>query len=273
MGIFQITVAGTLINLQSDRIVAGLIASPTVVGQLGIASQIAVALRLVAGSAISPILTRLSTIHGRGVREGLLAEFRRVNRMWVLTTVGLSVIVIVALAPLVESWVGPGHGQAAAFGAVLILAYGVNLLAAPGASLLIAIGRPHAEAKYTVITVLLNIAGTVGLGLLFGVMGVVIATAAAYVAGTAWFLLQLRQYTHWMPRDPVRLTARVAVCSFVTAAVAFAWCWLIKETLPSGIAVVPAGLGVSGCLLLYLRLIGVAPELILPRQAIDVKGP
>jgi O-antigen/teichoic acid export membrane protein len=256
----QLTMMGNLVNLQSDRVIAGLVATPGVVGQLGIGSQVATALRMVGGSAISPVLTRLSMTQGTNQTDQILADFRQINRAWWLTLLGVSVVLGVALVPLMDTWVGSGHEQAAFFGTILIFAYTVNLLSAPGASLLAAQGRPDIETKYTVLTAVLNIAGSVAFGLLLGVTGIVAATAGAYVIGTAWFFLKLRRFVRWLPHDPVPLAMRVMSRLAPVSAVAYAWCWLIQALVPSGYGVVPAGIGLAACVFVYLRLLDLVPE-------------
>jgi O-antigen/teichoic acid export membrane protein len=255
----QLTVLGNAVNLQSDRVIAGFVATPAVVGQLGIGSQVATAVRLVGASAISPVLTQLSMRHAASEPNPLLADFRQINRAWWLTVLGGSAVLIVSLAPLMEAWVGSGHEQAAFFGAILIFASTAYLLSAPGTSLLAATGRPDIETIYTVLTAAINIGGSIAFGIAFGVTGIVAATAGAYVIGTVWFLVQLGRFVQWFPRDPLPLILRVISRLAPVAIVAYAWCWLVQALVPTGYAVMPAGLGIAACVFAYLRLLDLMP--------------
>jgi len=255
----QLSMLGNVVNLQSDRVIAGLVATPAAVGQLGIGSQVATAVRLVGASAVSPVLTQLSMAHAASERNPLLADFRQINRAWWLTVLGGSAVLIVSLAPLMEAWVGSGHDQAAFFGAILIFASTAYLLSAPGTSLLAATGRPEIETVYTVLTAVINIGGSIAFGVAFGVTGIVAATAGAYVIGSVWFLIQLGRVVRWFPDEPIPLIMRVISRLAPVSALAYAWCWVVQAVVPTGYAVVPAGLGIAACVFAYLRLLDLLP--------------
>ena len=55
----QMTTLSGIVNSQTDKVIVGLVASAPVVGQLGIGTQVAEAGRLLAGAALSPIVSRL----------------------------------------------------------------------------------------------------------------------------------------------------------------------------------------------------------------------
>src|SRR5262249_29838711 len=157
----------------------GLIAGTAAVGEVGIGSQVAEATRFLAGAALGPIIARLAIAHGAGDSEQLNALYHRIDGLWLRLCAGLTVIAVAGMTPLIDAWLGDEAGDAALYGMVLTLAYGVNLLTGASVAYLRALGRPGLEARYGGIVIAANISLTVVLGIAFGPVGVVSATAAA----------------------------------------------------------------------------------------------
>ena len=187
----QVSAFSVLINGQSDRVVAALVAPAAVVGRLGVAGQVAEAGRLVAGALLQPIVSRLSSIAAHGDRGRLDREYRRLSRVWIVAMTGATAVGLGLLQPLVLSWLGPGYGEAVTFGAVLVVAYGFNIVTGLGSAYLRATGAVGLEARTGVLMVGLNLLFTVPLALLAGALGVVLGTLAANVLGTAWSFWRL----------------------------------------------------------------------------------
>jgi O-antigen/teichoic acid export membrane protein len=257
----QVTSLSLIVNSQTDRVVVGLVASPATLGQLGIGSQIAEAGRLLSGAALAPIVSRLAVTHGAGDTAGFRALFERLQRLWMLLIIGGTIIGAAVIAPLIFGWLGDGHGQAAVFGAVLVVAYGVGLLTGVGVAYLRAIGKPSIEARYGLIVIALNVVLTVALGVVFGAYGVVVATAVASAIGVAWFFAAFRREVG--PRTghvAAGLLARAVGSAALAAAGAYAWGRLMDELLPTGVALVGVVAGASAAGGLYLTAVtGVRP--------------
>jgi O-antigen/teichoic acid export membrane protein len=267
----QVNVVSTLVNSQTDKIVVGLIATTAAVGQVGIGSQVAEAQRFVAFAALGPLIARMAISHGEGDQTRLAALYHRLDRFWRPATAGFALVVCGAMYPLIAAWLGPGHGDAALYGIVLTVAYGINALTGPGVAYLRAIGRPGLEARYGGLVIGLNLAATIPLGILFGPLGVVAATAFAYATGTAWFLVRLRAGT---PEDAAaaRPAARWwAARAAAAAAATLGWGLLAVEVAPRAIALALVAAGAAAALLGYLTAVtGVRPSAARLRALIGV---
>lgn len=244
----QMTVASMIVNLQTDRIVVGLVASGRTLGQLGIGAQIAEAGRLIGGAALAPIVSRMSATHG-GDATALGPLFARLQRLWLLTVFGLTVIGVATLYPLIATWLGPGHGDAALLGSFLVIAYGLNLATGTGIAYLRAIGRPGIEARLGAVTIVANLTLTVALGLAFGAIGVVAATLCAFAIGTLWFFAQLHREA---PAALLVPPPRAQLAALVAGAASLGWGLSMSELLGRWVGLPPVVIGAAIALVLYL---------------------
>jgi O-antigen/teichoic acid export membrane protein len=257
----QVSVLSLLVNGQSDRVVAGLVAPPAEVGQVGIASQVAESGRLVAAAPLVPLTNRFATLDGTGDGDGLRAAFRRADRTWTVALLGGVVIGTACAAPLVRGWLGAGYDDAELFAAMLVLAYGTNLLLGVRTAYLRGTGNAGLESRGGVMLMALNLLFTVPLAIAFGATGVIAGTLAAYLLGTAWFV-------RWFPRiapDAHGITARdllrPILVAIPVALLAGAWGVLMAAEVPTGWALVPIGLGAAAAWLAYLMAsLGIRPR-------------
>jgi O-antigen/teichoic acid export membrane protein len=183
----QVTVLSELINWQSDKVVAGLVAPAATVGQLGIGAQFADGGRLLSGAALSPVQSAFAVSAGAADQATLDRRFAELHRLWVLGVLGAAVVGAATLHPLIEAWLGDGYGEAALLGAFLVLGSAAGLSTGTGVAYLRAAGRPGREARYGLIVVGANLALTIPLAILAGARGIVIGTLGAYLLGAAWF--------------------------------------------------------------------------------------
>jgi O-antigen/teichoic acid export membrane protein len=256
----QVNVLSTLINSQTDKVIVGLITTTAVVGEVGIGSQVAEAGRFLAFAALGPMLARMAIAHGERDPAHLANLYRQLNGVWLPGAAGLTVLGCAVMYPLITGWLGSGHRDAALYGALLTLAYGVNALTGPGVAYLRAVGRPGLEARYGSLVILLNVAGTVALGLLFGPTGVVSATAIAYVIGTVWFFRRLPSQVPAAPAPQHGVGLRIVVACLLAAGAGLAWGLLAVAILPPGFALVLVGAGAAAAGVGYLSVVtGVRP--------------
>lgn len=258
-GQLQVSVLATVVNNQTDKVVVGLVASPSTLGQVGIAAQLAEAGRLVTGAALSPITSRLSQAFG-GRDEALDVVAARLNRLWTIGVAGGTIIGAVAIYPLIEGWLGGGHGDAALFGTFLVLAFGLNMTIGASAAYLRAVGRPALEARYNGLVIVLNVVMTVALGLVGGAVGVVAATLVAYTLGTAWFYARLPREVPWLGRYDVGQMARTGALAAVAGGLALAWGLLMNLLLPVGVSLAFVAAGAALAFVAYMSAAtGVTP--------------
>ena len=249
----QVSALSVLINGQSDRVVAALVAPAAVVGRLGAAGQVAEAGRFVAGALLQPVVSRLSSLVALGDRQRVDREYRRLSRSWIVGMTGATAVGLGVLHPLILSWLGPGYGQAVLFGAVLVVAYGFNILTGIGSAYVRATAAVGIEARAGLITVGLNVAFTVPLALVAGALGVVLGTLAANVLGTAWFFWRLHRLVA-LERPSFAEGARVLVLAAAAGAITLAVGSLAASALPRFVAMAPVGLAAAACLSGYLAL-------------------
>jgi O-antigen/teichoic acid export membrane protein len=240
----QVGVLSQLINSQTDKLVVGIVATTAAIGEVGIGSQVAEAVRFIAGAALGPVLARLAITHGAGAGERLRALYRQAEYVWLRLTLGLGVIACGVMHPLIQAWLGEEAGRAALYGVLLTAAYGINSFSGAPVAYLRAIGKPGLEARYGALIITLNVVLTIALGIAFGPVGVVTATLIAYSGGTAWLFLRLRGIVP--PRGQERPgLVRVLAAAAVAGAAAFGWGLLAVDLLPRIPALIAIGLGAA----------------------------
>jgi O-antigen/teichoic acid export membrane protein len=254
----QVSVMATLLNTQTDRVVVGRVSTTRKLGQVSIAGQIAEGTRFLSYAALNPMISRMAVTYGGRGGEHLDTLYGRLLRRWQLIVVGSLALAVAIMQPLVRAWLGPGHGEAAFFAVILVLAYGFNLLAGPAIAYLRAVGRPGPEGRYGVVTVLANVVLTVALGVAFGAIGVVTATLLAYLTSTVWFLRSVRPQLPEVPGVGRAQWVRSLLTLMLAAAIAVGIAYASVAALPSGIALIGVGMGAGLAFALYLMSI---PEL------------
>jgi len=256
----QMTTLSGIVNSQTDKVIVGLVASPSVLGQLGIGTQVAEAGRLLAGAALTPIVSRLAITHGAGDEKGFDWLFERLHHLWTVLVIGGTVIGIMVLYPLITSWLGDGHAEAAWFGAALVFAYGMSLLTGTPVAYLRALGRVSLEARLGALLIGCNVVLTIALGVAFGAGGVVAATALAYLLATVWFLRAFhRSLATDVGHTPRPLLLRALGFSMLTGGAALGWGLAMIALLPPGVALVAIAPGLLAAAVAYVALVARIP--------------
>ena len=247
----QGAVLAGLLNTQTDRVVIGAVAKPTTVGQVSIATQMADAGRVLAWAALNPMISRMAVTFG-AEGEGALTELlQRQRRLWTVGLVGGIAVAVGAARPTIQAWLGDGYDQAALFAVLLIAGYGIGLIPYPAFAYLRAKGNPAIEGVFGVVTVALNLVGTIVLALTVGAVGVVTATLVAYLAATVWVMRRLRG------RVPVSTSAsldlpRVGAGVVLSAAAAYGAGMVLVAALPRAVAFVGIGIASAAIYAAYL---------------------
>jgi O-antigen/teichoic acid export membrane protein len=253
-GRLQVNALAGLINSQSDKVVVGLVATAAVVGELGIASQLVDAGRLLVIAALTPIVSALAVTVGSGDHEQLRRQFAWMHRTWLYVIGGGTLIAMGALYPIVDGWIG-GHQEAIVLGLVLTLANGISLGTGTAVAYLRAVGRPQLEARLGPVIVACNLVFTVPLAFAFGARGVVVGTLAAYVLGTVWFMRRFRALTPDLDHVAPRELVRPALLAAGAAGIALLGGWAATTILPAGLALVPVGVVTAIAFLSYLAIV------------------
>ena len=186
----QAQVAGLseLVNTQADALIIGGFLDVRRVALYSVGATFAGQLRRFPTNALAPSAARLGSVFGAHGLQAATDEFGRLQRGWVQVCTGWMAVGAAAAWFGVTAWLGPDFGISATIAVVLVLGGLVRLWTALLLFYCQTIGRPDIEARYGVVTVVLNLALTAALILPFGLMGVVIATALAQAGGSAYLL-------------------------------------------------------------------------------------
>ena len=259
----QAAVLATLLNTQTDRVVIGVVSPATTLGQAGVATQVADAGRFLGYAAFSPIMSRMAVTYGAGGTEALDRLLERQRRLWTIGVLGAIAVGVGAARPAITIWLGEGYDEAALFAALLIAGYGIGLLPSPAFGYLRALGKPGLEGLYGVVTVVVNLAATIVLGLLAGALGVVVATTVAYTVSTYWVVRRSRRSVPVATDAPIRVV-RVCAGMVLAAAAVYVVGEGLLAVLPRGVALIGMLVAVPGVIVLYLMaLAGLRPVAVM----------
>jgi O-antigen/teichoic acid export membrane protein len=143
--------------------------------------------------AFPPLLTRLTTMFRRRGRDETAAEFGRLERRWLPAVLAFGVVAIAAVGFAVPVWLGDRYVVAGVVAAVLLAGYTVHVgLTGMRTCYVRAVGQPGLETRCSTVWTVVNLILTVPLVLLFGVVGVVTATAVAGTIASVYFVFLCR---------------------------------------------------------------------------------
>lgn len=183
-----------LIIQQADALIIGVLLPVRQVGIYGPGASFALQLRNVPKNAINPLQTTLGISYGQsGSGPEFREEFLRLQRLWVLGSAGWCAAALGACAFGVSSWLGPNYRLSGVVAAVLMVGTLLNLSIAALLVYCQTVGKPGLEAKYALASLIINLSLTVPLALLFGIVGVVAATAVGEAASVFYLVRIVRR--------------------------------------------------------------------------------
>jgi O-antigen/teichoic acid export membrane protein len=189
----QLSAATGFVNTQLDAFIIAAVLPVRYVGLYQIGMQVASAVRSLPLFAFPPLLTRLTTIFRLKGREEAATDFERLERRWLPAVLGYGVVGIAAVGFSVPVWLGDRYVLSGAVAAVLLAGYTVHVgLTGMRTCYVRAVGRPGLETRCSTAWTVLNLILTVPLVLLFGVVGVVAATAVAGIVASVYFVYLCR---------------------------------------------------------------------------------
>jgi len=179
-----------LVNLQTDKIIVGLIVGPRAAGIYQIGASVAIAIReigVITVSAMIPTATAEIATNGK-------AAVRRLFTHYLPRTLGIAfpMFALGALtAPfLIRAWIGDGTGQAVGVLIALCAAYAVNIVTGVPSTVALADGRPGFVSRNSLWMAVLNVVLTLALAPAFGLGGVVAGTVVAVSALSAVLVIK-----------------------------------------------------------------------------------
>jgi O-antigen/teichoic acid export membrane protein len=188
----QVSSFALLANVELDALLIGVLLPVRVVGLYAIGERVAGAVRMIPVYALTPVFTRLARRFAAGGIPAAIAEYRQLNSIWMTAIAGYISIALVTLPFGVHAWLGPSYMTAGVAALVILIGYGVNLVTGVAAVLARAVGMPGIESKYGIICTAVNVVLTIPGGIIFGLWGIIGATAIGSVIGSVYLFRILR---------------------------------------------------------------------------------
>jgi O-antigen/teichoic acid export membrane protein len=190
----QLSALTGFVNSELDAIVIAALLPVRFVGLYQIGVQVASAVRSLPLYAFPPLLTRLTTIFRLHGRDQTAAAFERWEMRWSPAVLSYGLVGVSAIGFAVPIWLGERYGLSGVVGAILLTGYTVHVaLTGMRTCYVRAVGRPALETRCSTMWTVVNAILTVPLALLFGVQGVVSATASAGIVASVYFVLLCRR--------------------------------------------------------------------------------
>jgi O-antigen/teichoic acid export membrane protein len=267
----QVSSLTAFANGEADALIVGAMLPIRYVGLYAVGYQVATAARSLPLYAFPPMLSRLSAVFARSGADGARTEFTRLQQRWAAPVLGYGVVAGAGIVFAVPAWLGAEYAIAGVVGAVLALGYTTQgALTGVRTCYVRAVARPGLETRYAVLSTIINVALTIPLAYLFGVVGVVSATTVALVIASLYFVrlctplgLEERAPSRlWLSAIPVALGVVVAGELAIRTTG-----WLgVPGLLAAGIPVL-AGCGVLAMAALRLARRGTAMTAATPSEA------
>jgi O-antigen/teichoic acid export membrane protein len=153
----QIINLGVLLHFQLEKMLYGAMVSLTAVGSYELGLRVVSGLWALPGLLLPPLLPAVAHLDASGDRDRIARLYHRANRYVLAIAFPLSAG-LMALSPLLyQSWLGPGHGDAALAATALAAMLGVNILTGVGTAIARGMGRPGLEVRYQVLAMVLHV--------------------------------------------------------------------------------------------------------------------
>lgn len=191
-----------------DRLIVGIVLGPSSVALVEVARQVQAVADAVLSSSSLAVVPASSWLDHLGRRSGLGELAERGTKYAVLATAPVVVGVAMLSGPLVQVWLGAEFAEAAGLATVAVLNVGLAAPLAVGSQMLLGTGRAGTIARAAGVALVLNLAASIVLVNVVGIVGVFIATLLAAV-----LLVPLLGV-------PVLRVAELSAQEFVTAAIA-----------------------------------------------------
>lgn len=250
----QVTALTALVTRQTDAIVIGSFINTRTVGFYDLGNRIATLTRTIPLTFLNPLLPAAARIHAQDDQKRIARTLLQGNRLLSLLSLAIGGFVL-ATAPLIMTvWLGRSYPDVPTIAVLLTLTWAINNLTGVGTTIVEAIGRPQYASEYAVIGMLLNIAATVVLGLIYGLYGVIAGTVFGVVTASIYFLWRVHRLLSLPLWDYVGSWLwRLATATGIAAAVTFALRVSLPDSMVDGRA--NGGLSLALLALVYVGLL------------------
>ncbi len=219
-----------VVFVQVDMIILNEFVDKAAVAVYAVVSQLCLQLRNVPLLMMHPTLAAMSDVEALGDRPRLKRLLDRTHAYGAAVAVLLFGGTVVLGPSFLELWVGDQIGPSmplAAWGVrLLAVGHGVSALSFAAQKLAVAVHRPHLLRNGNGIAAVLNLAGSLGLVVLFGFKGVIVASTISLACGGAWLVLALhRREVDLRVLSSLGRSLTAPAVGLVAAAVAVAGAW------------------------------------------------
>jgi O-antigen/teichoic acid export membrane protein len=220
-GAMQANGVTAFINSQTDRLVIAGIAGAAAVAPFEAANTAVRMVRIIPSQLLIAVIPQIAAALDRPA--ALTHIFNDALQKLTRITFSLSGLLIAVSPVAFHLWLGSLPHNLLPMTISLVLCNAVNMLTGPGTTLLRTAGRPALEIAYSSITTVVNVALSILLGLEYGALGVVLATAISTSAASVLFLAVFKRVMHvtWS-EESRRVVWRVGLGSTITGLILMA---------------------------------------------------
>ncbi|AKT52364.1 lipopolysaccharide biosynthesis protein [Arsenicicoccus sp. oral taxon 190] len=246
-----------MVSLQGDMLIVSKFAAGQQ-PQFGPGANFAQQLRMVPMNAFSPVQAMLGRAVGGKGEAAAVAEYVRIQKLWVLGVVGWVAVGAPAAYFGVSHWVRMGSSLPGLVSAVLLVGHLFYLIGIIQVLWCLAVGRSDLELKYGLISTGLNLTLTLLLVIPYGVVGTIVATVFAQIVGCMALTMMMRHSlacrvpSPWrhIPYEVALLAASISYLCVYGAQL------LVGTTVPAGpIALLLCGFAATPAAFLYAVLV------------------
>lgn len=257
-GLLFLVGASSVLRDQTDKLVLATFASVVWVGWYGIAARLAGLVLEVNRFFYNPLVAAAGAAHAAGDSEGVGRLF---SKMVAVLAAGAGPIVVV-VAGLGDRilWLWMGRSLPESRLMLLILLTGTAsavILTGPGTAVCRAIGRADVETRFTLSSLVLNLAMTVVFVLTIGPLGTVIASGLSWALSSMVFSSMLPRYVDVPHAALVRSRRAAAFVAVMTGGIAF-----VSHSLPIGEGKMVQFAGFAGLAIVTLAIYFVVGRLL-----------
>ena len=172
--------AGDILQLQSGKLIAGILIGPAAAGLYDLASKLALGAQAFAAAAGSALVPHLTSNFVAGGLERILTEYERLTRRSTAAVIFIPFAMAATASTSVPLWLNGRHTEVVLLLLALLPGIAINASTVACSSTASAIGRPGILAQVSILAGVFLVLVAVTLGLIFGFVGIGIAFAVGF---------------------------------------------------------------------------------------------
>ena len=241
----QLVTVAQLVNAQTDKLIIAAMLGPSVAGAYELANRVVQGVFSISVLTLSALIpTATADLVKRG-REVIVEYLDRYTVRSLAMSLPLFGAVCVSAPYLLQAWLGEIPEDAVSIIVLLSVAFATNMTTGVATSLIVADGAPGLVAQTAGILVVLNVGATLIAAPIFGIWGVLIATAGAQLITSAVFLIRFHNRYSLSMRPFLEAVGKPAGVTLGLAVPYGLW-YLLGASIPEGRFLALVGLTLTG---------------------------